>query len=245
MPPHLTDGSEKPMQWDEVRIDTGYPAEELKALVQPGDAVTFCGKIFRLPGGRFAAPALDNRCGVAALLSCVEQVCFDDLPNKVTVQFSVQEEVGEIGARIGCYAADPDVAIAVDVSFAGDGKFSKTGVMGKGPMIGFSPSLCRDVADQLVLTANENDTPWQYEVMNGLTGTNADQFSTCRAGVKTCTVSIPIDNMHTPVEIVDLFDIFKTGRLLADYIRGKNQCLTDVFSIQKLLKMYKRRDGLC
>lgn len=224
MPPHLTNGSEKPMQWEEVRIDTGYPAEELKALLHPGDAVTFCGKAFTLPGGKFAAPALDDRCGVAAILCAVEELYGEDIPNRVTVQFSVQEEIGEIGAKIGCYAANPDIALAVDVSFAGDGKLCESGIMGDGPMIGFSPSLYRYVTDQLFTTANENHIPWQHEVMHELTSTNADQFAICRAGVKTCTVSIPIENMHTPVEVVELSDILNTGKLLAAYVRRDALC---------------------
>jgi endoglucanase len=33
-------------------------------------------------------------------------------------------------------------------------------------------------------------------------------------------VSIPLRNMHTPVEMVALKDIARTGRLLAEFIAG-------------------------
>ena len=33
-------------------------------------------------------------------------------------------------------------------------------------------------------------------------------------------VSIPLRNMHTPVEVVALKDITRTGRLLAEWIAG-------------------------
>ena len=55
--------------------------------------------------------------------------------------------------------------------------------------------------------------------MNGLTSTNADQYSVSRDGAKACTVSIPLRNMHTPVEVIDIRDIEFTGKLLAEFIK--------------------------
>lgn len=224
MPPHLTNGDEKVQKITDVRIDTGYPADELKTLVHPGDSVVFCGVTGALPGGKFTSPALDDRCGVASILHALDLTAQEKLPCNVLVLFSAQEEVGERGAVIGCYAADPDIALAVDVSFAGNGDRSESGVMGKGPMIGFSPSLDRSVSKGLQAAAEEHEVPWQYEVMAGTTGTNADQFSVCREGVRACTVSIPLDYMHTPVEVIDLADVEATGELIAAYLRGCSAC---------------------
>lgn len=224
MPPHLTDGSEKPLQWEQVHIDTGYPAEELRKMVSPGDSVTFCGVTAQLPGGRFASPALDDRCGMAAILYALELLQDEEIPCKVTVLFSSQEEVGELGAKTACFSIDPDIALAVDVSFSGDGSRCETGVPGDGAMIGFSPSLSREISAALMATALMYDIPYQREVMPGTTGTNADQFSVSREGVKACTVSIPIYYMHTPQEVVDLADVENTGMLLASYLRGCEEC---------------------
>ena len=204
---------------EEVRIDTGYGADELRELVHPGDSVYFDGVTGMLPGGRFTSPALDDRCGVAAILYALDILKNEEIPCKVTIQFSTEEEVGERGAAIGCFAANPDIALAVDVSFAGDGKRHETGKFGAGAMIGLSPSLSREVTDDLHRAAMAEDIPVQYEVMNGTTGTNADRFSVCREGVRACTVSIPLDYMHTPAEVIDLDDVELTGRLLAAYLR--------------------------
>ncbi len=221
MPPHLTSGDEKVLKMEEIRIDTGYDAESLRQILSPGDSVTFAGNIARMLGDRFTAPALDDRCGVAAILYALHRVKDEGLPCRVTVMFSTQEEVGERGAKIGCYAVNPDIALAVDVSFArnlGDSE-TKTGKMGEGPMIGYSPSLSKTVSRALSEIANAERIPWQYEVMAGTTGTNADQFSVCREGVKACTVSIPLRYMHTPAEIISLRDVAMTGELLAAYLR--------------------------
>ncbi len=221
MPPHLTDGDEKVLKFEDVRIDTGFDAETLRSILSVGDSVTFAGNIARMLGDRFTSPALDDRCGVAAILSALHSVKDEELPCRVTVMFSTQEEVGERGAKIGCYTINPDIALAVDVSFArnlGDSE-TKTGKMGEGPMIGFSPSLSKSVTHALCEAADAEKIPWQYEVMAGTTGTNADQFSVCRSGVKACTVSIPLRYMHTPAEIISLRDVAMTGELLAAYLR--------------------------
>lgn len=226
MPPHLTSGEEKVLKFEDIRIDTGYCAEELRTLLAPGDSVTFTGVCTPLLGERFTSPSLDDRCGVAAILHALDLLQDESLPCRVTVLFSTQEEVGERGARIGCYAIDPDIALAVDVSFAanlGDSE-TKTGKMEGGPMIGFSSSLSKTVSRALRETAIEENIPWQYEVMAGTTGTNADQFSVCCEGVKACTVSIPLRYMHTPAEVISVKDVQLTGDLLAAYLRRCRAC---------------------
>lgn len=223
LPPHLSNGEEQVQRIEQVRIDTGYSADELKKILHIGDSVTFCGVYAEMMGGKITAPALDDRCGVASILYALDLLQDEEIPCKVTALFSTQEEVGERGARIGCFSANPDIALAVDVSFAGDGS-DGTGIMGKGAMIGFSPSLSRKISRDLVKCADENNIPYQYEVMSGTTGTNADQFSTCRDGVRACTVSIPLDYMHTPVEVIDIEDVKNTGLLLANYLRGCREC---------------------
>ena len=222
VPPHLTSGGSEVLEMDDVAIDTGLTKEELEKLVSLGDSVTFDVTCRDLIGSRITGGALDDRCGVASILYALELLKGSDLAYNVTVLFSTQEEVGERGAKIGAFEITPDIALAVDVSFAyaiGEEE-SKCGYLGKGPMIGISPSLSREISDELINTAKSADIPYQIEVMSGLTGTNADRFSVNRCGAKACTVSIPLRNMHTPVEVIDITDAEQTAKLLAAYIRG-------------------------
>ncbi len=222
VPPHLTSGGSEVLEMDNVAIDTGLTKEELEKLVSLGDSVTFDVTCRDLIGSRITGGALDDRCGVASILYALELLKDSDLAYNVTVLFSTQEEVGERGAKIGAFEINPDIALAVDVSFAyaiGEAE-SKCGYLGKGPMIGISPSLSREISDELINTAKSADIPYQIEVMSGLTGTNADRFSVNRCGAKACTVSIPLRNMHTPVEVIDITDVEQTAKLLAAYIRG-------------------------
>ena len=219
VPPHLSGGNEIP-KYEDTAIDTGMSHNELAEIISEGDSITFDVKCRSLLGERVTGGALDDRCGAAAILYALELAKGKKLCYNVTVVFSCQEEVGERGAKIGAYQLDPDIAIAVDVSFAmakGENE-RKCGKLGEGPMIGVSPSLSREITDGLVAAAQSREIPYQLEVMNGTTGTNADRYSVNRGGCKACTVSIPLRNMHTPVEVIDLTDVRQTAELIAAYI---------------------------
>lgn len=226
VPPHLSDGSEEVMKWSDVYVDAGMTSKNTLPI-KPGDTVSFYCEPKELLGGRICGSALDDRCGIAAIIAAVDKLSkeesdFSKLPFSVTVMFSSQEELGERGACIGAYDADPDYAIAVDVSFAlskGE-KPEKCGILSGGCMIGVSPSLDRAMSDDLIRCCEKNNIPFRIEVMNGTTGTNADRFSVTRCGVKTATISIPLRYMHTPSEVISLIDVRHTANLIAAYVKG-------------------------
>lgn len=221
VPPHLSDKDSEVLKMDSVSIDTGMKKAQLEKIVSIGDSITFDVKCHELLGTRLTCGALDDRCGIASILYALSLLENQKLKYNVTVLFSTQEELGERGAKISAYEINPDIAIAVDVSFGYTESETeyKCGHLGKGPMIGISPSLSHEISDALVDTAGTKNIPYQIEVMNGLTSTNADRFSVNRAGSKACTVSIPLRYMHTPVEVIDVEDVELTGKLLAEFIR--------------------------
>ena len=88
-------------------------------------------------------------------------------------------------------------------------------------MIGFSPTLSKKISDELIKTAKENDIPFQHEIMNGRTGTNADVISVSESGIKCGLISIPLKYMHSPVEVVDLSDVESVSRLIVAYAKRK------------------------
>lgn len=224
IPPHLSDGGEKIPEIGDFAIDCGMSKEELEKIVSLGDAITFDTECRELLGSRVACRALDDRCGVISILRALEILQNQPLKYNVAVLFSTQEELGERGAKIGAYTINPDLAIAVDVSFGyADGETPhKCGYLGKGPMIGISPSLSRELSDGLIDAAEKNNIPYQLEVMNGLTSTNCDRFVVNREGAKGCTVSIPLRYMHTPVEVIDIEDVELTAQLIAQFIKEVN-----------------------
>ncbi len=222
VPPHLSDDESKVNKIDEFFIDTGLSYEKVSELVSHGDKISFVSEPQELLNNRITGSALDDRSGVASILYALELLKNQNYNCSFTVLFSAQEELGERGAAIGAFEINPDIALAVDVSFGrclGD-KDYETGELGKGAMIGISPCLSKEVSASLQQVSEKENIPYQLEVMNGLTSTNADRFSVNRAGCKACTVSIPLKYMHTPAEIICTDDVENTGRLIAGYIRS-------------------------
>ena len=227
IPPHLAKaGDDKLPELEEMMIDTGLEEDELKRLVAPGDCILVEADPVCLQNDRIAGPALDDRCSMAAILRCLELLRGKELPCRLAVQFSVQEETGGSGAATGAFALRPDEAIAVDVSFAqGPGVPEKiTAQLGKGPLIGISPALSRRMSDTLRQLAEEEKIPYQLEVMGGRTGTNADDIAQAGGGAVTGLISIAQRSMHTAVEIVSLADVEATAQLLAAYVLKGGVC---------------------
>ena len=121
------------------------------------------------------------------------------------------------------YAKNIDECIAVDVSFGYTPGCDKEdcGEIGKGVMIGYSPILDRENSNVLKNVALECNIPFQQEIMNGRTGTNADVISVCENGIKCSLLSIPLKYMHTPVEVVKVDDVNSVSDLITAYVKKK------------------------
>lgn len=221
-PPHLASHADKDkgINIRTMAIDVGLSRQEAEALVEIGDRAVVVSGQASLLGDRIAAGGLDDRCGAAAVIKAIEAV-HDKIRNvRLTVLLSSGEEVGGSGAKTGAFSADADYAIAVDVGFGGDCVTPKdeTIELSKGPSIGLSPVLDRELAMKLKKLAERDNIPYQHDVMSGRTGTNADHITISKGGVKTALLSIPLRNMHTPVEVVSLCDIDNTARLIASFV---------------------------
>ena len=218
-PPHLEKDSSLVPEMGSIYIDTGLSGEMAKSLVSYGDRVLIENNTVKMNGTKITSKALDDRSGVAVILKALENLKGKNTKYNIAVLFSAQEETGERGAKTGSFNIAPDLAIAVDVSFALTHceKPEDCGEMGKGGMIGFAPSLSREMSEGLVKCAKENNIPYQLEIMGGRTGTNADAISVSKGGVKTVTLSVPLKNMHTPVEVVDTKDILNTAELISAF----------------------------
>lgn len=223
LPPHLqnADDEKKAPKLTDLSIDTGYSKSQLESIVSLGDRITFKRNFTPLLNGLVSASCLDDRSGVAAILMCLDEL--KNLSCKVTVMFSSQEEVGTRGAKIGPYSKAIDEAIVVDVSFAYTPGCDKAdcGEISKGAMIGFSPTLDKEMSRQLVNIAEKNNIPYQREIMSGRTGTNADVITISECGIKTALISIPEKYMHQRVEVVDTADVKSVSRLICAYIKER------------------------
>lgn len=221
-PPHLGG----PKEYDDIsalKIDT-LLGEKAKDVISVGDLISFNAKACELQNGRVTGKSLDNRAGVVCLLALAERLSNKTLPFNVVFALTDQEELGCRGAQTATFDIEPDEAIVIDVSFASapDVPSNDSGKLCGGAMIGISPVLDKGISKKLISIAKANDMPYQTEVMGGRTGTNGDVVSISKSGVKTGLLSVPLRNMHSPVEIIDIKDIENVCNLLENYILGGN-----------------------
>ena len=217
-PPHLSKGEEKFNDISAMKIDTGI--KNASEIISVGDIVTFKNEFLELNKTRVCAKSIDDRAGCALLLLLAEKLKDKELNYNIIFLFSDGEELGLRGAKPASFALSPDMAIAIDVTFAQapDVSEQQGGKLGQGAMIGISPVLDRNMTNSLIDIAKENQIAYQKEVCAKSTGTNADVISITKEGIPTALISLPIRNMHTDCEIIDTKDIESGVLLLEKYI---------------------------
>jgi endoglucanase len=217
----------KPASFDDLYLDIGArDAAEARSVVRPGDAAVIVGEPLELRNNRLASRSLDNRIGSYVALEVARRVAAEGgTPGDVAGLAVVQEEVGDFaGARASAFELQPDVAIAVDVTWAtdvrgGDPEDEGEHRLGGGPALMRGPSMHPRIFELLHETAEQEEIPFSIEVSRGHTNTDADAIYLSRVGVATGVVSVPLRYMHTPVETVELDDVEAVVRLLVAFAR--------------------------
>lgn len=223
-PPHLTTPEERKQAapLEDLFIDVAMSEERVKALVNVGDRVTLYRETMDLMNNRISGKALDDRTSLAVILECLRFLKQMKFNADVYAVATVQEEVGVRGATTVGYDVNPDIGIGIDVTFADmpgqapDESFK----IGKGPAVAFGPNIHSKVFKGLRDAAVENHIPFQLELSQGPTGTDARAYQITREGIASGLVGIAIRYMHTSVETGSYDDIVDCGRLLAYYISG-------------------------
>jgi putative aminopeptidase FrvX len=226
-PPHLLSPGErkKPVPLQDLFVDLGLTADEIGDVVRVGDLISIARPFTALAGDVVSGKAFDNRASLTTLAVCLEALTRLRHRWDVYAVATAQEEVGLRGAITSTYGLTPDVGIAIDVTHAQQPGTSdaETVELGKGPAIALGPNVHPLVYETLLAIARKFEIPYQIEPIPGGTGTDAWAIQVTRAGVPTSLISIPVRNMHTPVETLNVKDIARTGRLLAEFISALDE----------------------
>lgn len=218
------------LKWKEedVIIDLGVSSsEEARELISIGDV----GVILREPNldfgmNRLTGRALDDKIGVYILTQVAK-----NLSSEVLSGYSIyytgfcQEETGLRGAIQSAGLIDPDISIDIDVFIATDeGRGVKKNFgelfLGKGPAINHGSDKNPDLNDILLETLSEVDIDYQ-EVVTRPGSTETCTIQEGCSNCKTTHLSIPLRNMHTPVEVCDWKDVEGAIKLLTEIIKRK------------------------
>jgi endoglucanase len=229
-PPHVLPAAEKdkPIPYDKLLIDVGLRSEEAQTLVRTGDLITMRRDFVELKGDLVSGKALDNRASVTACAIFLEELQRVRHHWDVYAVATVQEEVGMKGAITSAYGLEPDVGIAVDVTWANQPGAPEeyTYELGKGPTIASGPNFHPKLQEALMETAKALEISHHVEPVVG-GGSDAWAIQVTREGIPTALLSIPLRNMHSPVETASIQDIQRVGRLLAAFVGALDGAFLD------------------
>ena len=216
------DDQSGPVALANLLVDTGLPGRKVSELVRPGDLVSFATDPMTMGEHFIAGHSLDNRASVAALTHALDVLQTRSHAWDVWAVATVQEEETMAGAATSAYDLQPQIAIAIDVTFGkGPGTPSdKAHGLGDGPVLGLGPNIHPGVHKAVKQAAERLEMSTQIEPLPRHSGTDAYALQVAQAGIPTMVVSIPLRYMHTPVEVIHLKDVTRTGRLIAEFIAG-------------------------
>ena len=201
----------------DLRIDVGLSRKESIKKVHVGDYVRLKGKTCNLLGTRISGAAMDNRAGMTAIFSALEQAAKTKRVYHTEILFSTQEELGLHGIYTGVDPNKIDFAISIDVTHGETPDSSEcTGVfsLGCGAVICRGPNFKDAYTQKLICLAQEKNVSHEIEVASGGSGTTAWAIQTMGIGIPVMLVSIPLRYMHTNVETVDICDVQAVADLL-------------------------------
>lgn len=180
-----------------------------------GDVLCFESELIETET-QYIGKALDNR------VSC--QILCEILNDKITSKndiyfvFSVQEETGMRGARVAISEFAPDIIIDVDVSPVGIYNSLK---LGEGVGIKLSDSIgvsSTNVVKQVEKIAQMQQIMYQYEVSD--CGTSELIITNEKdAGAERIGLSIPCQNMHSPLTVINKYDLNTCKLLIASIVQ--------------------------
>ena len=208
----------------DLYIDIGAKdAAEARKYVQEGDPIHLNTYHQEMLGGFLSARAVDDRGCAFIILEALKKAKEMGCKIGVYAATTVGEETTMRGAHWAGSAVQPNVAIAVDVTFASDypgtsAKDSGSVKLGSGPVLCNSSIANRKVNELLKACAKEQNIPFQMESYMGRTGTDADKIHFTGTGVTTALLSLPLRYMHSPSEVCHMNDIQYSIDLLAAFL---------------------------
>jgi len=219
---------EKASKLTDFWVDIGAANRaEAEARLSVGDAAVIDSHTVDFPNDRIVSRSIDDRIGAFIVLEALRR--YKERPGnaRVVAAATVQEEIAWHGggALVAANGVKPQMAIAVDVTFATDHPgLEKKEIgdhkLGSGPVLVRGSLISPVVFDLLRETARAGNIPFTVHAEGRSTSTNADAIHLAREGVATGLVSIPNRYMHSPNEMVSLVDVHHTAALIAEACRG-------------------------
>jgi endoglucanase len=191
---------------DDVPVEVGTPGVFLNPFINNES--------------RYIGKSLDDRLGCAILIETARRL--ESSPHEIYLVFSSQEEVGTRGASTAANILQPDVGLAVDVTWAGDTPNSVQAAtkLGSGPGIKVKDSgmiAHSGLVRHMRSTAEKAEIAYQMEVLVGGT-TDARSMQIAGAGCAAGCISIPTRYVHSQSEVAAASDVEDAVLLLLEIL---------------------------
>ena len=210
-------------------VDSVRKAESLG--IKTGQQAVYAVRPERLEKYKMKGPVIDNRFGVTTSYESIMRLAGKELKSDVLYAHCAQEEIGLYGAGhvARTRAAGSDAAIVLEVT-----KADKEAVQGNGPVLRIIKDDSFGKVDPKVSylieeAAKREGVSLQKQVTLG----SNDSYRYHKAGIPVGLLAVPITNMHSDYETVDLRDVEGAIKVL-------NRALTDS---EEILDSYARTGG--
>ncbi|MDR0485486.1 MAG: M42 family peptidase, partial [Elusimicrobiota bacterium] len=220
-PPHLmsAEESKQPVKYTNMFIDIGLSSrEEVLKVLDIGDQIIFEPSAGILNGDLYYGKAADNRISCYALIKIMEKIS-GNLDAEFYACATAQEEVGLKGAKTASFKIDPDFALIIDTTIAGDtpgiDEKESSLKLGGGACItmieasGRGSIVPQKARDLILSAAKENNIPYQIDIIDGGMTDGAIIYAN-RGGILTGILSIPTRYIHSPVSVFSIKDVNAT-----------------------------------
>ncbi len=195
---------------DDLSIDTG----EINAenLIKPGDICGFKNQFYH-SGNRVIAKGLNQKTFIEVVLSLINELKDIELDFEIALGIVAQSTIGFRGSKTANYVVKPDLAIIIN-GFE---------VNNSDPPVNLGDGFIVSQFDKQMLPnrllLNDLKSKYEYKEYFGISGNDGSFIHKTMNGVSCVSVGIPIKNIHTSVEMIDLSDVKKLEDNLFDYIK--------------------------
>lgn len=212
----------------EAVVDIGMRSrKKVQAVVKIGDGVVYKPSFNHMRESYYSGCGFDDKAGCFMLLEVIKNIVKSrkkPIPTLIFT-FSAQEETFGKKCRPLVKRFNPDLFIEVDVTFATDweddddlerevGKCELT----KGIVLYRGVEIDKNCFRLLNSVARTNKIKRQYQASAGAIGYTSTELTHEGEGVKALILGIPLRNMHTPVEVVNLRDLNYGIQLLTNFL---------------------------
>ena len=219
---------DKKVKLSDYFIDLGMTKEAVDEIIEIGTPITRDRELIEM-GDCVNGKSLDNRISVFVLIEAMKALQGKILPFDTYAVFTVQEEVGLRGAQVATMQVQPEVGIAIDTTIAfdvpGSTPCEQVTKLGKGPAIKIMDSSVVTNPKLVVYMkrmANENEIPWQPEILQA-GGTDTAMLQKMVAGGAIAgAVSIPTRHLHQVIESSHKKDVEQAIVLLSKIVENIN-----------------------